>query len=91
MRKNVSGANLLAGYQRSILLQNLICDLYVGFGVRFITVKTLDKEFDFEKDELHGPIDITVKSFSDRTDAKSGKSVRPNLTVGARICYVFKY
>lgn len=86
VQKTVIGINLLGGSQLK-LRGRFMMDFYAGIGVRFRHITAINKEFDYDSDNLISPIDLTVQGVLNETDAKGGNSVVPNLTLGLRLCY----
>ena len=86
VKKTVWGINMLTGIQKSIRKKFMI-DFYTGLGIRFRTVLATNIEFDYYKDDLIGPYDLTVQGILNQTDTKGGKETLPNLTLGIRLCY----
>lgn len=86
VKKKVWGINLLAGRQLA-LGKAFLLDCYAGLGMRARNIITINEEFDYNRDKLISPHDLNVQGSRNEADAKSGKSVKPNLTLGLRLCF----
>lgn len=86
VKKSVAGSNLLIGWKKAIW-RKFLFDGYAGFGVRFIDISVVNKEFDKNRDDLQEPIDVTIVGIRNRVDANEGVGNIGNLTLGIRLCY----
>ena len=86
IKKIIWGTNLLVGKQFAVGKTFLI-DIYSGSGVRFRDMSEINKEFDYKRDDLIEPKDVTIEGFKYKAESKGGGSVLPNLTLGLRLCY----
>lgn len=86
VKKNVSGFNLVSGYQKSIA-KNFFVDLYGGLGLRLRNISTVNKEYNKATDKLLDTTDPNITEIGERADTNGGFSFLPNLTLGIRICY----
>ncbi len=78
--------NVLIGSKKTIG-NKLSFDAYAGVGLRFISITTLNKEFDKNRDKLQQPVDVTIVGLRDRIDANEKAENFGNVTLGIRLCY----
>lgn len=64
-------------------------EVYAGLGIRFRDITSVNKEFDNERDDIHGPVDMTIDGVRSNVEAVGGKSVSGTFTFGVRIGYQF--
>lgn len=86
VKKNVFGLNILIGRQK-IMWKNFMFDFYSGLGIRFRSIDAVNKEIEYNKDFLLGPIDLTVIGLRNIIDVRGEKTIAPNFTFGMRFCY----
>jgi hypothetical protein len=86
VKKTVWGANVLGGSQ-IMVSKRLMIDVYGGLGIRIRDIITINKEFDYARDGLRGPIDLNIPFIAQKLDAKGGSSLGATITMGVRICF----
>ena len=84
--KSIWGTNVIIGRQTT-LGKRFLFDIYAGLGIRIRNFVTVNKEFDPERDEIKGPIDLNVYSISRKAEAEAGKSGTVNISFGIRFAY----
>jgi hypothetical protein len=80
------GVNFLLGKQIPID-ERFMIDFYYGLGVRYREMTAVNKEFDDDRDDLIGPVDVTIGGFKSKAESKAGNSVIPHLSLGLRIAF----
>lgn len=89
VKKRVLGANILAGWQTPIY-KNLLIDVYMGIGIRYRYITTVDETFNPSTDKWTYSVgDNMLSSLVAGIDTKPGGSIMPNFTTGIRLCYKF--
>jgi hypothetical protein len=86
VKKLVIGTNVLIGCKKTIW-NNFSFDAYAGVGLRFVSISTVSKEFDKNRDKLRQPMDVTIVGMRDRVDANEKADNIGNITLGIRLCY----
>lgn len=87
-KKSVYCSSIILGKQAAIG-QHWVLDYYTGIGIRYRDIKTVNKEYLYERDALILPIDVTIAGIRTRNDSKAGKSFTCNFSMGIRLCYCF--
>lgn len=86
--KIIWGANIIGGYQTH-LSKRCTFEVYAGLGTRFRDITAVNKEFDNDRDDIHGAVDMTIDGVRSNVEAIGGRSVSGTLTFGVRIGYQF--
>jgi hypothetical protein len=86
--KKVWGANLIAGWQTH-LSKRIMFEVYGGFGIRFRNITTVHEEYDYNRDSLIGPHDVTIGGVKGNIESIGGRSTGGTFTFGVRIGYQF--
>jgi hypothetical protein len=88
VKKDIFGANFVVGLQEPIW-NNLLLDVYTGFGIRLRNISNNHREYDPEKDFTIGPIEFNYRAMRNDLDMLEGFSSTFNYTLGFRLCYRF--
>ena len=87
--KNIRGVNLIIGKQYE-KWKRIYFDLYVGLGIRFISIDQSNIEVDHKRDVLRRAPDPNIPDNRIWMDVNGGRSVLSNFSMGIRICFSFK-
>ena len=86
VEKKVFGINVLYECQKAIT-NTIAIDFYFGIGARFRNVSAVNREYDSNRDGFKGPIDVNIYASKQMIEAKGGRSMGANITMGLRLCF----
>lgn len=86
VNRKTAGLNLLYGNQVP-LSKKWLLDVYGGLGVRYRSIRTVNKEYNKSIHGLRGPIDVNIPFIRSKADAESNAVFMGSLSAGVRICY----
>jgi hypothetical protein len=90
VQKVVTGLNLVIG-KIYPTRKKISIELYYGLGIRFISIRQNNKEFNLQRDTVYrGARCFTIADLAYRKDITGGRSIAPNFSFGMRLSYVFR-